>query len=224
MFHDWDWAAAERVLNQPGGDLDPALPTRTMYGFYLAAMGRPADALAIIRESKDVDPLAAPRRNELAMGYNWMRQYGLAIAEAKKALELDPNFPLAFAELGVAYAGKGMNEECHAMLHKALDSGQMHPRVQGMLGYIYAMTGKNAQAQMVLGELKGYSQGRFGFALPIARIHAALGEKDKAFEWLRKSCDERDPFVIWIKVDPTLENLCSDPRFAQVLRDMGLPP
>jgi hypothetical protein len=93
-----------------------------------------------------------------------------------------------------------------------------------MLGYIYARTGKKAQAQMVLGELKGHSQGRFGFALPIARIHAALGEKDQAFEWLRKSCDERDPFVIWIKVDPTLDSLRSDPRFAQVLRDMGLPP
>jgi hypothetical protein len=55
-------------------------------------------------------------------------------------------------------------------------------------------------------------------------VHAALGEKDQAFEWLRKACDERDPHVIWLKVDPTLENLRSDPRFTQVLRDMKLPP
>jgi serine/threonine protein kinase/tetratricopeptide (TPR) repeat protein len=224
MFHDWDWAAAERVLKQPGGDLDPGLPTRTMYGFYLAAMGRPADALAVIREGEDVDPLAAPRRNELAMAYNWTRQYGQAIAEAKRALELDLNFPLAFAELAVAYAGNGMNNEAHAMLQKAVESGQKHPRVQGMLGYVFAILGKKAQAQMVLEELKAHSKGRFGFSLPIARIHAALGEKDQAFEWLRKSCDERDPFAIWIKVDPTLDNLRADPQFAQALRDMGLPP
>jgi hypothetical protein len=61
-------------------------------------------------------------------------------------------------------------------------------------------------------------------AFPIARIHAALGEKDQAFEWLRQACDERDPRVIWIKVDPTLGTLGLDPRFAQLLRAMRLPP
>jgi hypothetical protein len=69
-------------------------------------------------------------------------------------------------------------------------------------------------------DLKGLSKG--GFA--IARIHVAMGEKDQAFEWLRKSCKERDSRVIWIKVDPTLESLRKEPEFAKVLKDMRLPP
>ena len=109
-------------------------------------------------------------------------------------------------------------------MEKALKAGQRHPGVRGMLGYAYAVANKRNESQKVLAELKGLSQGRFGFAFPIARIHAALGEKDQAFEWLRKACEERDTQVIWLKVDPTLDSLRSDPRFAQVLQDMGLPP
>jgi hypothetical protein len=76
----------------------------------------------------------------------------------------------------------------------------------------------------VLEELKKHAESRYGCAFPIVRIHAGLGEKDEAFKWLQKACDERDPHVIWLKVDPTLESLRSDPRFTQILKDMGLPP
>jgi hypothetical protein len=51
-----------------------------------------------------------------------------------------------------------------------------------------------------------------------------MGEKERAFDWLQKACDERDPLVIWLKVDPTLDNLRSDPRFDRMLQKMGLPP
>ena len=158
------------------------------------------------------------------MCYNWMRQYDQAVVEARKALELDPNFPVAYAELGTALVQLGMSEEAIAAMQTALERGQQHPIVRGICGYAYAMAGKKAEAHKVLEDLKGLSKGRFKFAFPIARIHAARGEKDQAFEWLRKSCDERDSRVIWIKVDPTLEGVRSDPRFAQVLKEMGLPP
>src|SRR5262249_18075328 len=156
------------------------------------------------------DSLTAPRRNELAMAYNWTRQYDRAIAAAKKALELDSDFPLAYAELATAYVQKRMYEEAIDELRKALDRGQRHPTVRGMLGYAYAAAGKRQEAHKVLEELHGLSRGRFGFALSIARIHAAFGEKDQAFLWLQKACKERDPHVIWLKVDPTMDSLRTD--------------
>ena len=223
MFHDWDWPKAERHLQQ-AFDLNSSTPAENWYGFYLAAMGRPSEALVYIRRNQEVDPLAARNRNELAQCYNWMRQYERAIAEAQKTLELDPDFPLAYAELGTAYVLTGKYEEAIARMQKGLDRGQKHPRVLGMLAYAYATAGENVAARKVLIELKQHAQVRYGFALSIARTYAALGEKDQAFEWLRKSCDERDPQVIWFKVDPTLDSLRSDPRFAQALKDMGLPP
>ena len=219
LFDDWNWAAAEREFKQ-AIESDPGVPlTRNIYGFYLAAMGRLPEALASVQRGQELDPLAAPRRHEVSMCYNWMRQPDQAITEAKRALELDPNFVLSFAELGRAYTQKGMYDEAIAAM-----KGQGHPRIRGFLGYTYAMAGRKEEAQKILDELKGLPQRRFGDAFALVRIHAALGEKKEAFEWLSKAQDERDPLVIWLKVDPTLDSLRSDPRFAQVLKDMGLPP
>jgi tetratricopeptide (TPR) repeat protein len=222
MFRDWNWPEADRELRQ-GFAHDSTAPAENQYGFYLAAMGRPGDALAYIRRAQDANP-SAQRRSELAMCYNWMRQYDQAVVEARKALELDPNFPVAYAELGTALVQLGRYEEAVAEMQKALDRGQKHALVSGMRGCAYARAGKKAEAREELENLKGLSKGQFAFALPIARIHAALGEKDQAFEWLRKSCDERDSRAVWIKVDPTLGSLRSDPRFAQLLAEMRLPP
>ena len=153
------------------------------------------------------------------MCYNWMRQPDQAIAEAKRALELDPNFFLAFGELARALTQKGLYDEAIAAI-----KDQGHPRLRGLLGYVYAVAGRTGDAQKVLDELKGMPRRRFGDAFALVRIHAALGENDQAFEWLQKARDERDSLVIWLKVDPTLDNLRSDPRFNKVLEEMGLPP
>src|SRR5262249_42407015 len=134
LFHDWDWPAAERELKQAAGPD----PSRAVYGFYLAATGPPAEALPVIRQVQGLNPLAAPHTNEVAMAYNWLRQYDQAIVEAQKALELDPDFQLAYDELGRAYVQKGMVEKAIAALQTALNSGHGHPRVRGMLGYAYA--------------------------------------------------------------------------------------
>jgi serine/threonine protein kinase/tetratricopeptide (TPR) repeat protein len=223
MLNDWDWPAAERELKQAVLP-DPGSATAlSRYGFYLAAMGRPSEALVYEQRNLDLDPLGARTRNEFAMCLIWLRRYDDAIVASLRTLELDPNFPLAYAELGTAYVEKGMVEEAIAELNKALNRGHTHPRVRGMLGYAYAAVGRRAEAKKVLEDLKGHSQGRFGFAFPIARIHAALGEKDQAFQWLRKACEERDSAVTWLKVDPTMDSLRSDPQFAQVLKEMGLP-
>jgi len=157
------------------------------------------------------------------MCYNWLRQYDQAIAASEKAIELDPNFFLAYGSLGLAYIQKGMHEKGITELHAAVDRGKGHPRMRGLLGYAYVAAGQRAEAQKILEELKGPSPRRFGAALAIAQINAALDEKDQAFDWLQKAGDERDPLAIWIKVDPTFDNLRSDPRFAKLLKDMGLP-
>jgi len=223
LFHDWNWASAAVELKM-GTGLNAHTSSLTLYGFCLAALGRLPEALDTLRRGQELEPLAPAHRIGLAMAYNWLRQYEQAIAEAQKAFDLDPNFPLAYAELGLAYVQTGMTDEAIVKLQRALDLGQKHPSVKGMLGYAYAAAGKRPEALKVVEELAAISPGRFGFALPIARIFAALGETDQAFEWLRKACNERTPFVIWLKVDPTMDNLRSDPRFTQVLKHMGLPP
>jgi tetratricopeptide (TPR) repeat protein len=223
LFHDWNWAAAERELKHgAGADAHPS--ALTLYGFCLAATGRLSEARDAIRRCQELDPARAAHRNELAMVYNWMRQHDRAIVEAENALELDSAFPLAYAELGIAYVRQGRPEEAIARLERAIALGQQHPNVHGALGSALAAAGRRADALEVVERLAALAPGRYGFAPPIARILAALGETERACAWLTKACDERSPFVIWIKVDPTVDPLRSDPRFGQILQDMGLPP
>jgi TolB-like protein/Tfp pilus assembly protein PilF len=217
--HDWDWPAAEREAKR-AFDLGSHQPA---YGFWLAAHGRLPEALAALKRGQELDPATAPRRLELAMCYNWMRQSDRAIAEAQKAIELDGRLAPAYGAIGLAHAQKGNYDQAIEVLRKGMEFGGF-PQARGMLGYVYAVAGKKGQAQKVLQELKAAPKRQFGDAFALARIHAALDEKDQAFEWLQKACDERNPNVIWLKVDPTMDNVRSDPRFAQVLKDMGLPP
>ena len=107
-------------------------------------------------------------------------------------------------------------------LQAAIAAGQRHPGVTGTLAYAYAAAGQKEEAQKILEQLAGLAPGRFGFAFHIARIHAVFGDKDQAFEWLQKACDDRDPLVIWLKVDRTFDNLRSDKRFDEILQEMRL--
>lgn len=220
LFHDWDWPAAERELKLASAN--SGWLSWPIYGFWHATQGRLPEALEAIKRGQELDPAAAPRRNELAMCYNWMGRYAEAIVEANKALELDAKFPLAYTTLGVAHVQQGKPEQAIVKLQAAIDAGQRHPGVTGMLAYAYAAAGQTPEAQTMLQQLTGLSQGRFGVAIHVSRIHAALGDKDRAFEWLQRARDERDPHVIWLKVDPTFDSLRSDDRFDAILQEMRL--
>jgi tetratricopeptide (TPR) repeat protein len=158
------------------------------------------------------------------MCYIWMRRYDEAIDEARKALELRPGFAPFYADLGLAYIGKSMYDEAIATLGEVAGTEPDRLRDSGLLGYAYAKAGRTAEARKLVKELNDSARIRFGSAFASARIYAALGERDQGFVQLHKACDERDPQVIWLKVDPTMDELRSDPRFAGILKEMGLSP
>ena len=90
------------------------------------------------------------------------------------------------------------------------------------LGHAYAVSGDKAKAQQVLDELQERSKQGYVSAYLTAVIYAGLGEKDRAFEWLEKAFNERAEFLIYLKTDPRLETLRTDPRFLDLLRRIGL--
>ena len=219
MALEWDWRTAEREAKR-AVELGSHLP---MYGFWLAAHGRLEESLAVLERGQRLDPGGAPRRNELAMCYNWMRKYDLAVAEANKALELDPRLTLAYVELSLAHAGKGEFDEAVRVLEEGMPLGRT-ARYVGTVGYVLGLAGRREEAEKLLAELTEAPTRRFGDAFAIARIHTALGDKPRALEWLRKAAEERYTGVLWIKVDPTLDPLRSEPRFAELVKEIGLPP
>jgi Flp pilus assembly protein TadD len=91
------------------------------------------------------------------------------------------------------------------------------------VGYVYAKAGRKEQARRVLRELQGMSRKRYIPSFDIAVIYAGLSENDKAFSFLEKAYREHAGQLVWLNVNPALDSLRSDPRFADLVRRVGLP-
>ena len=90
------------------------------------------------------------------------------------------------------------------------------------MGYAYGASGESAKAREMLREFLQQSQRGPFPAMVIAQVYIGLGEKDRAFEWLKKAVEEGDAHVL-LRAEPLYDLLRSDPRFTQLLRQMKLP-
>src|SRR3989440_1087841 len=221
--YDWDWAGAEREFKR-AIELDPNYANaHHWYSHYLMATGRTEESLAESKRALGLDQLDLVMNVHLGWHYIYAHQYDLAIEQFRKTLEMDPNFGLTHWYLEQAYAQKGMYAEAETELRKAKYLLQQNVAVEADIGYAYAASGKGAEAKKAIDELKQSSKQRYVSSYYIALIHTGLGEKDAAFEWLGNAYQERSDLLIYLKVDPRLDSLRSDARFAELVRRVRLP-
>ena len=159
------------------------------------------------------------------MAFYYAHHYDQAIEQFHKTLELDQNFPPPHVFLPAAYQQKGEYEEAIAEFKKTipLRGGSEWSLMKGGLGHLYAILGKKREALTLLNELKQLAAQEFVPATSVALIYAGLGEKDEAFAWLEKAYEERSFQLQWLNVEPRWDSLRSDPRFADLIRRIGLP-
>jgi TolB-like protein/DNA-binding winged helix-turn-helix (wHTH) protein/Tfp pilus assembly protein PilF len=223
--YDWDWIGAEREY-QRAIELNPAYePAHRRYGLLLMELGRNDEAIAEFKQALELNPVSVLGDFQLGMEFYFARQYDRAIEQERKALELAPNNPGAFDYIGASYLQKSMYRESIAEYEKMLELPRSHPRVLADLGNAYAVAGRTADARKMLDQLNELSKHRFVGGVEVARIYVGLGDKDKAFECLKRSYDDRSiTAFVGFKVDPRFDPLRSDPRFADLLRRMNLQP
>jgi serine/threonine protein kinase/TolB-like protein/Tfp pilus assembly protein PilF len=220
--YDWDWSGGEKEF-QRAIELKPSYgEAHRAYGVALRQMGRLEEAIAEHKRALELDPLSLIINRALGLAFYESRQYDQAIEHERKTLELEPNFIPALDTLGMAYVQKSMDREGIAEFEKLLVTSPGNLLGLSDLGYAYAVAGRRAEAQKVLDQLNEHSKENYVPAMLRARIYAGLGEKDKAIEWLEKGYGDRA--ITNIKVNPEVDPLRSDPRFADLLRRMNLPP
>jgi len=134
-----------------------------------------------------------------------------------------PNYPQAHDFLAGAYEQKEMYEEAITEFQKAINLSGDSSHIRAELGHAYAIAGKGEEALKIIDELKGPSQKTYISPYDVAAIYVGLGQKDQAFDWLQKAYEERSDWLRYLKVDPRLDPLRSDPRFADLVRRVGLP-
>jgi eukaryotic-like serine/threonine-protein kinase len=221
---DWDWPAAEEEFRR-AIELNPNYATaHHSYGRHLMIMGRLDEAAVEIRRASELDPLSPIINADLSAPLFFARQYDQAIESLRKTLAMDPNFALAHGRLGYAYEYKGMYEEAIAEYQRMIElsgSSADNPNNLATLAVAYAASGRRDQSRDILNRLKERSQGEYVSPSEIAEIHAALGEKDQAFEWLEKAYEVRSSGLRFLKVLQIWDSLRLDPRFADLLRRVG---
>jgi eukaryotic-like serine/threonine-protein kinase len=223
--YDWDWSGAEKEYHR-SIDLNPnSAEDHHFYAVALRRMGRLEESIRELKRAVELDPLSGFINLDLGGSLYFARQYDAAIEQERKILELDPNFILARYVLGMTYVQKSMYKEGIAEFQKVLLILPGDVRPLSGLGNAYARAGRRAEAQKVLDQLNDLSTRKYVPGWFRAVIYVGLEEKDKAFEWLEQSYEERSiGFGSAIKVDPIWDALRSDPRFNDLLRRMNLQP
>jgi serine/threonine protein kinase len=219
----WDWSGAEKEFERAIA-LNPSYATaHQWYGYALWRTGQFEKSIAEHKRALDLDPLSLAVNRNLGLAFFVARQYDLAVEQLRKTLEMDSNFVLTRDYLGVAYAQKGMQKEAIAECEKAAAIVSATPYALSGLGYVYAVFGRKVEAQNVLDRLKELSEQKYVSPRFAASIYAGLGDKDKAFEFLRAAYEDRSLQIgPGIKADPTYDSLRSDPRFRDLLGRVGL--
>ena len=224
VLFDYDWNFAESNKEyQKALELNPNYATaHHWYGSGPPlVLGRFDEAIAEMKRAVELDPLSLIINADLGDTYIKARQYDAAIEQLRKTLDMDQNFYVAHKALGIAYEMKGAFADAIAEYQKAHALND-DPYVLALLGHALAVSGKHDEALKTLNQLQELSKQRYVSAYSFATVYAGLGDKDHAFEWLEQSFRERSSDMAYFKVDTLLDNLRSDPRFAELVQKVGL--
>jgi DNA-binding winged helix-turn-helix (wHTH) protein/TolB-like protein/Tfp pilus assembly protein PilF len=190
---------------------------RVRYGYFLFGSLRLEEAVAEMKRAQELDPASPVTNAALAFMLRMARDNDGAIKHNRRALELQADTIGAHAGIAEAYIHKRMFEEAHAEIEKAR---QTDPLLAVQLrAYAFASSGRRNEALAILSELQqsDASVPPFNYAL----IYGHLGDKDRAFEWLRK-----DSFTgagrALLMFDPDLDPLRDDPRYDELLRSQDI--
>ncbi len=222
--HRWDWGReeAEKEFQLAIKYKPTYAPAHQWYSSYLVAMGRFDEAIGEAKRAQELEPLSFIGNSHLGWILYLAGRYDEAIAHCKRLLDVDPNFFPARRYLGLVYEQKGMYREAIDQFQQGVKlSG--NPLMLSLLGHAYAASGKKSEAKRILADLDKEKQ-RYVSPYTIATIYAGLGDKDQAFKWLEKAFDERDIWLMNMRVDPVLNPIRSDQRFTNLLQRIGLTP
>jgi len=223
FLYEWDFSGAESEFVTAVALSPNYAEAHHWYAVYLANMGRHDEAFREADLAVERDPLSLLMNMTAALNFYTGREYDRAIDQLKKVIEMEANFLAAHSVLGCVYAQAQLHEQALAQFEKVLElckgAAPVENSVKILKAQTYARWGNTREANNLLEET---GDGPVSF-YSLAGVHAALGDNDKAFEFLRRALDERDLQMVSLKVDPTLDPLRDDSRFVNLIREVGLP-
>jgi TolB-like protein/tetratricopeptide (TPR) repeat protein len=224
---DWNWAEAE-TLYQKSIELNPTLAAACgCYGLELLILGRTEEGIRELERARMLDPMDAGHSAVLAAAYTGTGRTAEADAEARKALAVDPKNALARRVLSWNDVAAGRFDEALERLTgndrpDTLDLKRLTPWIRAEIGYVYAVSGRRADAQRVLEEMKAqYRETKVGAPL-IASVYVGLGDEVAAMQWFERAFQAHEAVLPITTLLPQTQPLRDNPEYQAMLRRMGV--
>ena len=219
--YEWDREGAERDFRRAIG-LNPNYATaHHWFADHLVSLKRFDEGMAEIAIAQSLDPLS-PSISADAGGYQFYAgNYDQAIALIEKTLEQDPGFARAYSQLGGIFEQMGKYQEAIEAFEKAKEVSGASTYSLTALTHAYALAGRRGEAERMLQELEEIGKRKFVSSYSVAAVYVALGEMDRAFEYLDRAVRGHDRALIWLPVAPRFNRVRSDPRFRAILKTVG---
>jgi tetratricopeptide (TPR) repeat protein len=213
---DFDWVGEDASI-QRAIALEPGVPENLGQAAFMAVLfGRFEEASILDSQALQLDPLNAESWERVADDRFFAGQLDDAIADIRKALELNPDNWGSPVMLSQIYLLQGRPQD-------ALREGEKIQfaaiRIRTMAVAYHAL-GREKESNAALKELIE----KYHASDAVATVYALRNERDEAFKWLDRAYAQHDGGLIFLKIDPMLKNLRGDPRYATFLKKLHLPP
>jgi serine/threonine-protein kinase len=222
MLSEWDWETAEKEFRLALSASPSYVTAHHWYAELLVMLGRAEEAISEISRAVELDPLSPAALKDFGLILYYTREYNGAIELARKALELNPDFASVHRLLSLAYQAQGKHAEAIAEHGLWTEKSDMGFEGTAALAQCYAVAGRKEEALELLGRCPPRESARGNLARSIALAHAGLGETDLAFTWLERAYETKAEAMGMLLVDPKMDPLRSDARFASLLARVGL--
>ncbi|MGI8735524.1 MAG: tetratricopeptide repeat protein [Pyrinomonadaceae bacterium] len=231
LHYDRDWSEAERELRK-AIELKPSNQVaHRWYAYSLSAMGRHDEAAVEIEHAREISPRSPVIATALANVLFLAGKFDDTIEQCRKALDLDPGAVAAHTILRWAYEKKGMYSEALATFEQERSFAGDTPTTRAKLAHVLAVVGRHDEARVILEEILARRQEEWVTAYEIAIIYCLLGDHMNALRWLTQAEREHAVGFTFVRVDPHLEALRSNPHFVnccgartKLYRDVACTP
>jgi serine/threonine-protein kinase len=212
-----DWPTAEREFLR-AIELNPNdANAHNWYGLSLVGRERFDEALAEMERGRELDPLSLPVSIYHALALYFAGEYEQAIESLQDTIEMDSDYFLGYAILGLVHEQTGDLESSIAAFERAIElDGPLEAVAQ--LAHAHVTAGNLAEAERLLERLERERREAALSSYNLAVLNVAFGRHDEAFRWLELALEEESEWLLFLTVDPRLEAIRSDPRYADLRR------
>jgi DNA-binding winged helix-turn-helix (wHTH) protein/tetratricopeptide (TPR) repeat protein len=223
VYYDLDWAGAEREFRR-ALELNPDLVlAHQRYGSYLTFIGRIAESTKHYEHALELDPFSLQLNMNLATNHYLLGEYEMAIRHLEDTLDLEPDYMPTHFVLGCTYTQQGNYQKAieeFQCIYKLDEEAYM---ALGFMGYAYALAGQRAEAENLLNILSDISLRKHVSPYSMVVIRLGLGQRDEVLDMLERLFEDRNEWLVWLKVSPELRDLRGHPRFQALLKRVGFP-